>query len=129
MKILITGSPDFTDYAIVKTKMDSFTRKLKRVTVISGGRSMSAGATIFGADYFGEFWAFERFRKCPTVDIYHLNPHKTKHSQEEHDKHNRILLKKCDAVVFFIEEPIDNKTRDILELAKKIRKPFRKVTI
>lgn len=56
MKIIIAGSREFSDYELLKNKMNEFTVGLKGITVVSGGAK--------GADKLGERWAREHGHDC-----------------------------------------------------------------
>ena len=88
MRIIISGAKDFNDYNLLRDKMDSLTKSLTRVVVISNGHK--------GAAKLGIQWAYERMHMYiihhPDMGIY---------GRKADHKVNEWLVGDADSVVVF----------------------------
>ena len=112
MKIIIAGSRDFDDYALLRKTMDSLRPKnvnvfktFDDVTVISGGAS--------GADTLGERWARAR-----ELNVIRIPAKWHKYGKAAGPIRNEQMVKMADMLVAFWDTNSPG-TFNIIETAKK----------
>ena len=100
MRIIIAGSEKFDNYELLKSKMDTMTKNLTKVVVISSAAK--------GATKLGQRWAFERMH---LYVIHH--PDKGKYGTKAGKKVNDWLVGDADSIVVFGGEQ-EESVKDLL---------------
>jgi hypothetical protein len=110
-KVIVAGSRNFTDYELLKIKLDHILSLKSDVVIISG---MARGADLLGVKY-----AVERGLK-----VIKFPADWDKHGKKAGYIRNLEMLKCCDAVVcFHIGQSLG--TSHMIDIAKEYRKPLR----
>lgn len=109
MKIAVVGSRGFTDYELLKFKLDKIHNKKPITVIISGGAK--------GADTLGERWAKEN--NIETLIFY---PDWNKYGKKAGFIRNEDIVKNSDGVVA-CWNGISKGTKHSISLAKKYNKP------
>jgi len=108
MKLAIIGSRTFTDYQLLKEKLDL--HKSKITMVVSGGAR--------GADSLGERWA--RDNKIPTCIFL---PDWNKFGKRVGFIRNEDIIKNCDICIAFWDG-ISSGTKHSISLCEKYKVPY-----
>lgn len=111
MKVIICGSRGFTNYKLLKRKMNLYTLALGEVEVVSGGAE--------GADKLGERWACENYHK-----FHVFRPDYAKHGKKAPLVRNQEMVDFADALVAFWDGHSPG-TRDVIDRAKAKRLKLR----
>lgn len=105
MNILIGGTRTFKNYGFFKKKVNKITKKIKDITIITGGRE--------GVDGMAVRWAHENRRTCI---IEH--PDWDTHGKRAGPVRNYKMVKRADAAIFFW----DGKSRGTADTIRKAEK-------
>lgn len=102
--IVIFGSRTFTDFGLLKEKMDKYTIDLGELVVVTGEwRNPGYGTPNYiGADLLGEQWAFgvHHYRKY-RIPVVRFPPQWEKHPDSQEGR-RRALLERNTAMAEFI---------------------------
>ena len=110
-KVIVAGSRDFTNYEVLKQKLDVLLANKERVVIVSGGAR--------GADKMGERYASERNLSC---EIYPADW--DKFGKGAGYRRNEQMAKVADGLVAFWDGKSKG-TSHMIELMQKLNKSVR----
>lgn len=111
MKLAVVGSRNFTDYDLLKSKLD-YINNLKQITcIVSGGAK--------GADKLAEKWASD---KGIDKDIHY--PNWKEFGKKAAFIRNEDIVKNCDRLIAF-QIKKSKGTQHSINLAKRFNKPYK----
>lgn len=107
MRVIVAGSREFTDYALLKKELNRLTKKLdkKKLIVLSGGAE--------GADKLGEKWCFENM-----VTYERYLPDYEEHGRKAPLIRNTEMVNNADALIAFHLRNSPG-TADVISKARK----------
>ena len=103
--MIVAGGRKFTDYELLKRKLDYYFSKIENVEIVSG--------KAIGADRLGERYAKERGLKCQSK-----SPNWTKYPGYAGYVRNKEMAEYADALVAFWDGKSKG-TKDMIDLAKE----------
>ena len=104
MRIIIAASKDYTDYAMVKCKMDVLTKNLNKVVVISRDEK--------GGDKLGQQWATEKLY----LYVIHRAKKFSKHGNKASSMRDDAVIQDGSVLVTFGK---DKGIEELIEKAKE----------
>lgn len=111
MKLLIAGSRDFSDYKLLKDKVNEMRTRFKITEIVSG--------TARGADRLGE-----RYAENNNLSLSRFPADWNKYGKRAGYLRNAVMADYCDiAIIFWNRE--SRGTKHMIDLMEKTQKPFK----